>query len=128
MNGDLESRVIQAEERLRQAMLTNDVAVLDELIAPDLLFTGHLGQLASKADDLAAHRARLLRAEIMEPSERRIQLHPNFAVVSVLMRLIGSYAGEPIDQYMRYTRIWAIGANGSLQIVAGHMSEMKVIA
>lgn len=128
MNGDLESRVIQAEERLRQAMLTNDVAVLDELIAPDLLFTGHLGQLASKADDLAAHRARLLRAEIMEPSERRIQLHPNFAVVSVLMRLIGSYAGEPIDQYMRYTRVWAIGANGSLQIVAGHMSEMKVIA
>jgi len=128
MNGDLESRVIQAEERLRQAMLTNDVAVLDELIAPDLLFTGHLGQLASKADDLAAHRARLLRAEIMEPSERRIQLHPNFAVVSVLMRLIGSYAGEPIDQYMRYTRVWAIGANGSLQIVAGHMSEVKVIA
>jgi len=128
MNGDLELRVIQAEERLRQAMLTNDVAVLDELIAPDLLFTGHLGQLASKADDLAAHRARLLRAEIMEPSERRIQLHPNFAVVSVLMRLIGSYAGEPIDQYMRYTRVWAIGANGSLQIVAGHMSEVKVIA
>ncbi|MCC7447321.1 MAG: nuclear transport factor 2 family protein [Anaerolineae bacterium] len=128
MNSDLEAQVIDVEERLRQAMLNNDVAVLDELIAPDLLFTGHLGQLASKADDLAAHRARLLRAERIEPSERHIQLHPNFAVVSVLMHLIGSYAGEPIDQYMRYTRVWAIGANGSLPIVAGHMSEVKAIS
>ncbi len=125
MSSDLESQVIEAEERLRQAMLNNDVRVLNELIAPNLLFTGHLGQLASKADDLAAHRARLLRAEVMEPSERLIQLHPNFAVVSVLMHLIGSYAGEQIDQYMRYTRVWSIGTNGALQIVAGHMSEVK---
>ena len=126
MSHDLEAQVIEAEERLRQAMLNNDVRVLDELIASDLLFTGHLGQLASKADDLAAHQARLLRVEIIEPSERRIQLHPNFAVVSVLMHLIGSYDGEPIDQHMRYTRVWAIGADGSLQIVAGHMSEVQV--
>ena len=30
----------------------------------------------------------------------------------------------PIDQHLRYTRVWSISSNGSLQIVAGHMSEV----
>src|SRR4051812_43824339 len=108
MTNNLEAQVIKAEERLRQAMMNNDVGVLDELLAPDLLFTGHLGQLASKADDLAAHRARLLRLEKSEPSERHMQIYADFAVVSVLMHLVGTYAGEPIDQRMRYTRVWTV--------------------
>lgn len=125
MQNDLETRVIDAEERLRQAMMNNDVAVLDELISPGLLFTGHLGQLATKEDDLAAHRARLLRVSAIEPSDRRIQLHAGFAVVSVLMHLVGSYEGTPIDQHIRYTRVWAAPDGGALQIVAGHMSEVR---
>ena len=125
MTNNLEVQVIKGEERLRQAMMNNDVEVLDELIAPDLLFTGHLGQLTSKADDLAAHRARLLRLEKLEPSERHIQVYSDFAVVSVLMHLVGTYAGEPIDQRMRYTRVWTVYPNGLLQISAGHMSELK---
>ena len=126
MSDNLETQVIDAEERLRQAMLTNDVGVLDQLISPDLFFTGHLGQIATKADDLAAHRARLLRATSIEPSERHIQVYPGFAVVSVLMHLVGSYDGTPIDQRMRYTRIWRIPDDGALQIVAGHMSEVRI--
>ena len=125
MANNLEAQVIKAEERLRQAMMNNDVEVLDELIAPDLLFTGHLGQLATKANDLAAHRARLLRLEKCEPSERHIQVYADFAVVSVLMHLVGTYADEPIDQQMRYTRVWTVYPNGLLQISAGHMSELK---
>jgi hypothetical protein len=125
MNSILEAQVIEAEERLRQAMLHNDVDVLDELIAPDLLFTGHLGQLATKEGDLAAHRARALRVKVIEPSERHIQIHPGFAVVSVLMHLVGTYEGTAIDQHMRYTRVWASAPNGSLQIVAGHMGEVR---
>jgi hypothetical protein len=126
MSSSLEALVIEAEERLRQAMLHNDVQALDELIAPDLLFTSHLGQLASKADDLAAHEARLLQVTSIEPSERHIQVHADFAVVSVRMHLVGSYAGIPIDQYMRYTRVWAFSPNRTLQIVAGHMGEVKL--
>jgi hypothetical protein len=120
-----ESQVLQAEERLRQAMLTNDVGALDELIANDLLFTSHLGQLASKADDLAAHRRRLLRVTQIEPSEWRIMLKNGFAIVSVKMHLVGFYQGAPIDQYMRYTRVWAPGPDGGLQIIAGHMGEVQ---
>jgi hypothetical protein len=124
MNTPSREQILDAEERLRQAMLDNDVRVLDELIAAELLFTGLNGQLASKADDLAAHQAGLLRATIIEPVEQRIQLHPGFAVVSALMHLAGTYAGTPVDQQLRYTRVWVVSESGAVQICAGHMSEV----
>jgi ketosteroid isomerase-like protein len=126
MTANIEAQVWAAEERLRLAQMQNDVQVLDELIAPDLLFTGHLGQMATKADDLAAHRARLLRLTESTPLERQIRVHPSFAVVSVLLHLVGSYDGAAIDQHMRYTRVWAVAADGSLRLVAGHMGEVRV--
>src|SRR3954453_21451616 len=124
MATDWEAQILAAEERLRQGQLHNDVAALDDLLAPDLLFTGHLGQLASKADDLAAHRARLLRLTKATVVERHIQLHASFAVVSTLLHLVGSYDGQPIDQQVRYTRVWALTGAGALQVVAGHMSAV----
>ncbi len=125
MNTPSQTQILEAEERLRQAMLQNDVRVLDELIAPDLLFTGINGQLASKADDLAAHQARLLRITTIEPVQQTIQLHPGFAVVSALMHLVGTYAGTPIDQHLRYTRVWILAQDGFVQVTAGHMSEVQ---
>ena len=125
MSNNLESQIIEVEERFRQAMLHNDIPVLDELIAPNLLFTSHIGQLVSKEDDLAFHRAEMLRLKVFEPSQQHIQIHPDFAVVSVLMHLIGTYDGTPVEQNLRYTRVWSIAPDGSLQIVAGHMSEIQ---
>jgi hypothetical protein len=56
MNGTVEAQILDAEDRLRTAMLNSDLAVLDELLAPELIFTNHLGHLLGKEDDLAAYR------------------------------------------------------------------------
>jgi ketosteroid isomerase-like protein len=121
---DHQTQIIELEERLRQAMLHDDIQALDELISPELLFTSHVGQLVTKEDDLAFHRAGILRLKALEPSQQHIQLHADFAVVSVLMHLVGSYEGAPIEQNIRYTRVWSISADGSIQVIAGHMSEI----
>lgn len=126
MTNNFEAQVLEAEERLRLAQHHSDVRTLDELIAPELLFTGHLGQLVTKADDLAFHQAGILQLTASEPLEQHIQMHPGFAVVSVLMHLVGTYDGAPIDQRMRYTRVWSITPNGSVQLIAGHMSEFAL--
>lgn len=55
MNQLNEAQVLNAEERLRLAMMDSDVAQLTLLLADDLLFTNHLGHLLSKQADLAAH-------------------------------------------------------------------------
>jgi len=49
----MENRTIEnLEEKLRHAMLTSDVSALDELIADDLVFTMHTGQVVNKQFDL----------------------------------------------------------------------------
>jgi hypothetical protein len=122
MDSETYDQILKAEERLRQAMLHSEVSVLDELIAPELLFTNHAGQLVSKDDDLAAHRSGALQLKELVPSQQQIRLHPRFAVVSVLMHLLGSYESTPVDVSIRYTRVWSIYPDGSMRIVAGHAS------
>lgn len=124
MSKHTESQIAELEERLRRAMLKSDVAELDALISPELLFTSHLGQLISKQQDLAMHRAGTLKLTEFTPSDQCIQFNEGFSIVSVEMHLIGSYAGSAINDRIRYTRVWALSSAGSLQIVAGHASAV----
>jgi Domain of unknown function (DUF4440) len=124
MKSSQDSQIIKLEERLRQAMLYSDVVELDALIAPELLFTNHLGQVISKQEDLDAHRSGKFKFAEITPSNRQIQLNHGFAVVSVLMHIVGSYEGTPVEQDIRFTRVWAISTIGSIQIIAGHTSAI----
>ena len=125
MSKHSKSQIIELEERLRQAMLTSDVAELDILIAPELIFTNHLGQLVTKEQDLEMHRCGVLKLTELIPSEQHIQLNEGFSVVSVQMHLLGKYNDSIIDEHIRYTRVWSISSAGSLQIVAGHASVIN---
>lgn len=113
------------ESELRAAQLASDVAALDRLIADELLFTGPDGQLATKAQDIAAHRDRLVRFRAHEPKELRVRrVGDDVAVVSLLTRLdvevgAASFAGD-----CRYTRVWARESGGPWRIVGGHVSPV----
>lgn len=124
MADDLETKVKDMEERFRLAQLHSDVATLDALVSPDLYFTGLGGQIVKKEDDLAFHRAKLLQLTESTVLDQHIQTYPGFAIVSVLLHLVGTFQGEPINQHMRYTRVWRLTSNDTLQVVAGHMSEV----
>jgi len=120
MSDMIERQILEAEERLRQAMLSSDVETLDELLAPELVFTSHLGQVLGKQNDLAAHRSGLVKITELTPSEQIIHLHGDVAVVSVRVHLAGCYAGTPSEAKFRFTRVWAKSSGGSWQVVAGH--------
>ncbi len=69
MHNLLEKQIVEAEKHLRIAMLQSDINALDELLAPELIFTNHLGQRLTKKDDLTAHQTGTLEIEVLEPSE-----------------------------------------------------------
>lgn len=115
-------QIVDAEERLRQAMLHSDLAVLDELIAPELVFTSHLGQVVGKQDDLDFHRSGLFKLDELTASEQRIGIHSDIAIVSVLMQLSGRYADQPFASKIRYTRVWSLAP--APRIIAGHASAL----
>ena len=109
----IETQIINAQERLRQAMLASDVSVLDELIAPESMFISHLGELLTKQDDLTAHKSGLFKIHELNPSEQHIQIHGEVAIVSVRMQVSGSYNSSPANGDFRYTRVWAVSARGT---------------
>ncbi|WP_019505086.1 nuclear transport factor 2 family protein [Pleurocapsa sp. PCC 7319] len=126
MSNPIETQILEAEERLRLAMLNSDVKVLDELLAPELIFTNHLGQVLGKQDDLAAHQSGKFKIETLTPSARRIQLIENVAIVNVRVHLIGSYESNGFDNDLRFTRIWNLSSSSIWQIVAAHSSLVAV--
>jgi Domain of unknown function (DUF4440) len=121
MTETVETQIINAEERLRQAMIASDVSILNELLAPEIIITSHLGELLGKQDDLAAHKSGLIKIYELNPSERQIQIYGEMAIVSVRMQILGSYNGSPANGDFRFTRVWAVSASGTCHIVAAHI-------
>lgn len=111
--------ISELEEKLRLAMCNSDIDTLDKLLAPDLLFTNHLGQLISKQNDLAAHREKVFTIDTLELSEQNILPVGNTYIVSVKADIAGNYQGTPTAGHFRFTRVWCESKEG-WQVVAGH--------
>lgn len=121
-NKPLETQILEAEERLRIAMLRSDVKTLDELLAPSLIFTNHLGRVSSKQDDLAAHQSGTIKISELIPSEPDLRLGGDVAIVSVRVHLVGSYAGVASNGDFRFTRVWTLSSSGTWHVLAAHSS------
>ena len=119
---DLEIVVLEGE--LRKAQLAADVEALDRLIDEDLLFTGPTGELATKADDLAAHGSGVVRFREHEFKDVQVRkVGADVAVVALLARLVVDVHGATHRGTFRYTRVWH-RRDGRWRIVAGHVSEI----
>ncbi|WHI50187.1 nuclear transport factor 2 family protein [Microbulbifer sp. MLAF003] len=119
MNTELGKAVQEAETKLRNAMLDSDLNALSALLADDLVFTNHLGQLLTKRDDLSAHESGRLDIESINISENSIKILGNTAVVTARVQICGTYDGNPTNGDFRFTRIWA-NQDNSLQVKAAH--------
>ncbi|MDR3438708.1 nuclear transport factor 2 family protein [Telmatospirillum sp.] len=112
------------EAALRAAILTGDIAGLDDLLAADLIFTDQNGRCWSKADDLAAHRSGILKISRLDFSDRQIRpLGDNAAVVVVVADIAGRHDGRDFAGTLRYTRVWR-GDGGVWRIAAAHCSAV----
>jgi ketosteroid isomerase-like protein len=121
----MEDRTIDnLEEKLRHAMLTSDVPVLDELIADDLVFTMHTGLVVNKQFDLDAHRSGLFRFTKVDISDRQIHSYGDCVVVTLKAELAGTHNGQAFSEAYRFTRVW-VQRQSRWQIVAGHVSQMS---
>ncbi len=115
--------IIFYEEKLKVAMMNNDVTALDELLSDKLQFVVFDGSVITKSDDLESHKAKMLRLNKLEFSERKVEFFGDQAVVTVKANVEGSFAGNPIMDHLRYLRVWSKTSN-SLQVVAGTVCKL----
>ncbi|MDQ0897326.1 MULTISPECIES: nuclear transport factor 2 family protein [unclassified Paenibacillus] len=118
-----ETKIIACEELLRKAMLTSDVKLLDELIADDLIFVNHFGQILSKETDIEAHRSGNLKITGIDVLDQRIRLLDMLAVTVTRVTLTGTF-GTPFEGVFCYTRVWQYRME-KWQIVSGHCSSVS---
>lgn len=109
------------ESLLCSAMINSDIALLDKLLASDLVFTNHVGQVISKDDDIDAHRTGLYKIDTLDLSEQRIIPLDEAVVVSVRASINGSFNNQHFVLTLRFTRVWQETAVG-WQVVVGHSS------
>ncbi|HEU4878478.1 MAG TPA: nuclear transport factor 2 family protein [Gemmatimonadaceae bacterium] len=122
--GDPDREIAEAEARLRIAQLAADTNALDALISDNLLFAGPNGQLATKAQDLAAHASGIVRFREHEPQELRVRrVGPDVAIASLRARLTVEVAGSVTSGVYRYTRVW-YRDEGEWRVAGGHVSEV----
>lgn len=126
LRGDPDPEIVALEVRLRSAQLAADVRALDALLSDDLLFTGPDGALATKADDLNAHRIGMVRFRSHVPEELRVRrVGETVAITALQTRLAVEVAGVLHEGTFRYTRVWAREggtwrvAGGAVMAVAG---------
>ncbi|PGR24266.1 DUF4440 domain-containing protein [Priestia megaterium] len=118
-----QARVIEYEEMLRSAMLSNNVELLEELLSDELIFVNHLGQWVSKEQDINAHRSKSLDIAGIEVLEQEIKLFQELAVTVTKIALNGSLAtSESIGGEYSYTRVWK-DVEGKLKVVSCHCSS-----
>lgn len=121
----MKEEIIKLEEELRLAMLNADVDKLDELIADSLVFIAPQGEVITKQMDLEAQRKKLQKISEITPSEQKIELCDNIAVVTVKMQMKATFGDADISGNYRYVRTWQ-KSDGQWQIVAGAVVAIPV--
>lgn len=121
---DATAEIKRLEEELRLTMLNNDAEKLDELLDESLTFVIPNGQIITKAMDLDGYKSNIQTIEKLEPLEQTIQIHDNFAVVTVKTQTKGTYNKIDASGQYRYLRIWK-KINNSWKIVAGSLAQIS---
>lgn len=84
--------------------------------------------MLSREEELALHHSGALRFHRIDPSERRILMLEQAAFFDVLVHLWGVFNGSPIQEDLRFSRLWQRTVSGAWQVVAGQATRVQAPA
>lgn len=115
---------IQAEDRLRAAMLASDTPALESLLDDRLAFLGPGGARFGKRDDIEAHRTGFQKLSRLDVLALSIEEHGDTAIAVVDVDLEGLFGEARISGKHRYLRTWLHSSEG-WKVVAGCVSPLE---
>jgi uncharacterized protein (TIGR02246 family) len=119
-------REIEAlEEEWRQALLTNNIAVIDRLLADDYTAITAYGTIETKAQILSAHREGKRRFLALDISDRKIRVYGNTAVVTSRADVtLKNEQQQSTTGKFRYTRVYNRNSSGQWKIISFESSRI----
>jgi hypothetical protein len=118
-----EDDVRRAEQARFTAMLQNDVAALDRLLAPELSYTHGDGRLVDKAAFIADLKTGDFKYVSIDARPSRVRVFGDMAVVTGSAGMSVVNKGAPAQIRIAYTTTH-LRRNGSWQMVAWHATRV----
>jgi ketosteroid isomerase-like protein len=100
-----EATIVKLEREWRDARIAGDVAFLERFYAPELTIQGMSGGVTSRDEDIRMFRDHLIKPELIDPSDMKVRLYGDTAVVTGLDHMKGSYRGHPGELWLRFTDV-----------------------
>jgi len=113
-----ESEILNQENKLYEAIKKSDIATLDKLLHKDLLFIIPSGEVITKEIDLKTYRDGNLKINELIANVENLNIIDDLAVITLQMKLIGTYNGEAFEASYRYIRFWKEFTDG-IKVVGG---------
>lgn len=98
--------VEDAENRLLEALISNNRNELAKILHPEIVFTDESGQSYAGFGNIPHLNCEILEIESSEISNRSIVFFTNIAVVNCIERRRGKYRGIQYERELRITRSW----------------------
>lgn len=103
---ELHKEIEGLEMQWRDAQLSNNVAVMDKLLADDYIGISASGTIETKPEALALRRAGTLHITALDLNDLKVRIYGDTAVVTSKADLQGTNGAADISGKYRYTRVY----------------------
>jgi ketosteroid isomerase-like protein len=119
----LRREIESLESQWRTALMQNDVATINRLLADDYLGINPNGTLETKADALALRRSGTTKISSMDPINMKIRIYGETAVVTSQVEVQGRDGERDISGRYHYTRVYS-RRSGEWKVVSFEASRI----
>lgn len=119
----LHREIENLESQWRTAILQNDVATVNRLLADDYLGINPNGTLETKADALAVRRSGTVKISSIDPINMKVRVYGETAVVTSQVSVEGHDGDRDISGRYHYTRVYS-RRSGEWKIVSFEASRI----
>jgi hypothetical protein len=123
LNSASPESVEQVERRRFAAMVAQDIAVLEPMLAEELRYVHSNGQLENKAQFIETIRSGSRRFRAIVVQELDIRTYDDVAVVSGLLTADAQAGDQPVALKLRFTDVY-INRDGRWQLVAWQSTRL----
>jgi ketosteroid isomerase-like protein len=124
-NTATEKAVAALEQQWLKSQQTNNVALVEPLLAKGFTNTSSEGKVSDRAQDIA--EAKATKYTSVDYTDLKVMVFGDTAIAIGNFRAKGTDAsGKPLDANERFTDTWVKMPNGKWQCVASHQSPIKM--
>jgi ketosteroid isomerase-like protein len=110
---------VRAEDARYAAQTANDVAAMEKLFGPELVYSHSSASVDNKAAFIDSMKSGRIKYRTMKRSEVTVRTYGCVAVISGIAEFGVTFGGQDRTVPLRFHSIWAKRPDGAIQFVSG---------